>query len=1076
MAAYRLLKERITSDQSGGNPEGNLILSRFEKEVVAAVVLAAEADGERPTTLQFCLNQVEMKGFDLAGEHLTSCNAVEIRNQPTNGRFFVSAEFEYETQSSGSTASLNVSDLEEKTNARIWVKAFKVLSPIMLHEKAFGSPDQERHAEALAQALFSLYRVTLPVAARFLWEVFKGARSNSLQNVAGQKLTILSIPRFEKLFDKVMPTQPSSWIKKLEAHWRTESYLRKRDERLQLLEQQDLEEALKVYEEDFEIQDEDFRKAYLDYARSKSERTPASEYLFGEYDWATVSPILNRKKKKASQKLGQATRQVFVADGQTLDSSDDDMLNRLDIRRKSVEQDEMRDFFEQHRPVLEQEPAVLKRWEKEIYDKEINCDDLWQGIIECLEQSPGSTDNSLKQLSILLIGHRQEKPNQFKGMNQNACRFFEHQYKYMETFLPGMVFFKNTLAIDFTEKVSPLIEKPKKISSAKKANTFEFTVRIQSHEGESYQTVSEHKLLWQFPSSSVYSEYLGDLDRLTRNDSGSALIECSIDRDAAGTKGIPAPISLSSTAGFQTGAGGKGSFVPPLAKGKKYSLHTKWKNELDEALKRDLDATWAVETRQMFEQFNIEYTSAIKSLVKSELNISLTESEGIAELYGNIIERIALLPNESTRRRLLKPILQVGTVQIPPSLGEGSATIVCPWHPLRLQAICAKREQLKEIIVDLLSSVKGEFSDEIGSLFFNDIAQLFTYPPRPEICISWEGAKEQKPEEHIVTQSMGAYSLHEVPFSASTKKSTLHDDSKKTARVVRELIEEYLRLQPHEQDNLSVALYNSDSNSLPLAVVEEINRLNQARKEVVRENGDSDEITCQVVMTHQDPTRLRDAYKSLLSRASDPDEILGTEVTGEFLSRVRINILAAANITSLGRSKPIDIVLCQDVVSRLAKRDWHRISRSVLPARDIMPHRWGRREPVATASDVSRLYLVCPAQPSAGWQHLLAVAALFKNEAADTWKTGQCHILARKIDFAEDNLANIFSDTHRIGNWVVNYDELLDRRLLEEQGVRVIRYEQGSTHGRNLVISSTESNAFLEASLSEEVANILGVA
>lgn len=437
------------------------------------------------------------------------------------------------------------------------------------------------------------------------------------------------------------------------------------------------------------------------------------------------------------------------------------------------------------------------------------------------------------------------------------------------------------------------------------------------------------------------------------------------------------------------------------------------------------------------------------------------------------MERVALLPNESLRRRLLKPVLEVGVVQIPASLGEGSATIICPWHPLRLQATCARREQLKQIITRLLSPERGEFSDETGNLFFDDIAQLLAYPLRPEIAISWEGVNDQKPVEHVVSQSFGAYSLHEYPFSESKKKNTLHDDPKKAAAVVRDLVEEYLRLQPHEQDNLSVALYNTDSNALPLAVVEEINKLNQERKKTVRENGEADEITCQVVMTHRDTNRLRDAYKTLLSRASDPDEILGTEVTGEFLSRVRINIIAAANIPSLGSSKPIDIVLCQDVVSRLAKPDWHRIPRSTLPAEDIMPHQWGRREPVATASDVSRLYLSCPAQPPAGWQYLLAVAALFKNEAVDTWHSGQCHILARKIDFTEEDLGNIFSDTHRIGAWVANYDELLDRRMLEEQGVKVIRYEQNATHGRNLVISSNDSNAFLEASLKEKVTDLL---
>lgn len=1068
--AYRLLKGKMESDQSELAAEGNLILSRFEKDMVAALVFAADADDESPRTLRFCLNRAEMKDFDLKSCHLTDVNAVEVRGWPTNGSFYVSSEFEHETQSSGSTASLEAQDLEERANAWHWVEAFKELSPIVLNQKAFGAPDQDAQAIALVQALFSLHRVSLSVAALFLWEVFKGARNDSLQNLAGKYLPILSIPRFDKLFDKVVATQPSAWSKKLESHWRNENYLRKRDDRSNLLETQDLEEALQKYEEDGPIQDQLLREAYLRYALSKPERTLASKDLFFSYDWPAVSAILSRQKKKTSQRLGEATKRVFTAEGLELGAADEEMLDRLDTKRKLVDSDELRDFFDQHRVTLEEDPSVYRRWEKEIYDKEITCENILHGIIECLEQSSGGTEHKGRQLSILMIGRKQYKPNHFKGMNFRACKYFEHQYKQLETFLPNLIFFKETNAIAFSEKVLPHIQK--KHSSSKVANTFEFTVRVQARVESTYIVVSEHKLTWRFPLVSVYSEYLEDLERLAGNVANSALIECNADRDAAGTKGVPAPISLLRTAGFQSGVSGKGSFVPAKYKGKTHCLVSKWKKEIDEAVEQGaVSSDWAAEAKQMVDRFDAAYTKSIRSLAASEL--SPIDSTVVADLFGSIVEYLALIPNESHRRRLLKPIMQIGIVQIPPALGEGSATIVCPWHPLRLQATFAQREQIKRIITQLLSPERGEYCDETGSLFFADTAQLFSYPLCPEVSVSWEGLNEQKPVEHVVSHAFGAYSLHEYPFSESKKKNTVHDDPKKAAMVVRILVEEYLRLQPHEQDNLSVALYNSDSYALPLSVLEEINKLNQDRNKIVRVNGDTGEINCQVVMTHRDPNRLRDAYKTLLSQASDPDELLGTEVTGDFLSRVRINIIAAANIPSIGRSKPIDIVLCQDVVSRLARPDWHRIHRTTLSPQAIMPHQWGRREPVAVASDVSRLYLSCPAQTAAGWQYLLAVAALFKNEATDSWSKGQCHILARKVDFSEEELGNIFTDTHRIGAWVANYDELLDRRLLEERGVKVIRYEQNATHGRNLVISSKDSNAFLEAALREKIADVL---
>lgn len=1069
--AYRLLKGKMIPDQSDLLPEGNMILSRFEKDMVAALVLASEADGDRPSTLRYCLNREEMKDFDLDSRHLTDVNAVEVRGWPTNGFFYVSSEFEHETQSSGSTASLEAQDLEERANAWHWIEAFKELSPIVLNQRAFGSPDQDAQAIALVQALFSLHRVSLSVAALFLWEVFTGARNDSLQNLAGRHLPILSVPRFDKLFDKVIATQPSGWSKKLESHWRNESYLRKRDDRLNLLETQDLEEALQKYEEDGPIQDQSLREAFLQYASSKPERSLASKNLFLTYDWPAVSAILSRQKKKVSQRLGEATKRIFTAEGLELNVDDEDMLDRLDTKRKLVDSDELRDFFDQHRLTLEEDPPVYRRWEKEIYDKEITCDDLFQGIIECLEQSSGGVEYKGRQLSILLIGHKQNKPNNFKGMNFRACKYFEHQYNQFETFLPNLIYFKETLATSFTEKVLPHIQK--KNSSSKVANTFEFTARIQAREEGTYSIISEHKLTWRFPLWSVYSEYLEDLDRLAENVTRSALIECHADRDAAGAKGVPAPISLLQTAGFQTGASGKGSFVPAKSKAKSYSLVSKWKKEVAEALQQGtVSIKWAAEANEMVDRFDAEYTKSIKSLATSEL--CPIDSDSLADFFGGLVEYISNIPNESHRRRLLKPIMQIGVVQIPPALGEGSATIVCPWHPLRLQASFAQRKQLKGIITQLLSPKRGEYCDETGSLFFADTAQLFSYPLCPEVSVSWEGIKEQKPVEHVVSHSFGAYSLHEYPFSESKKKNTVHDDPKKAAVIVRGLVEEYLRLQPHEQDNLSVALYNSDSYALPLAVLEEINKLNLDRNKIIRENGDTGEINCQVVMTHRDTGRLRDAYKTLLSHASDPNELLGTEVTGDFLSRVRINIIAAANIPSFGSSKPIDIVLCQDVVSRLAKPDWHRIHRTTLTSQAIMPHQWGRREPVAVASDVSRLYLTCPAQTVAGWQYLLAVAALFKNEATDSWRNGQCHILARKVDFSEEELGNIFTDTHRIGAWVANYDELLDRRLLEERGVKVIRYEQNATHGRNLVISSKDSNAFLEAALREKIADVIG--
>jgi S-DNA-T family DNA segregation ATPase FtsK/SpoIIIE len=61
---------------------------------------------------------------------------------------------------------------------------------------------------------------------------------------------------------------------------------------------------------------------------------------------------------------------------------------------------------------------------------------------------------------------------------------------------------------------------------------------------------------------------------------------------------------------------------------------------------------------------------------------------------------------------------------------------------------------------------------------------------------------------------------------------------------------------------------------------------------------------------------------------------------------------------------------------------------------------------------------------------------------------------ARQISFQEETTKTTFDESHRLGEWVVNYDDLLERRQLVNQGVKVIRYQQNRTDERNFLVSS----------------------
>ena len=109
----------------------------------------------------------------------------------------------------------------------------------------------------------------------------------------------------------------------------------------------------------------------------------------------------------------------------------------------------------------------------------------------------------------------------------------------------------------------------------------------------------------------------------------------------------------------------------------------------------------------------------------------------------------------------------------------------------------------------------------------------------------------------------------------------------------------------------------------------------------------------------------------------------------------------------------------------------------------------------------STVYLCCPVQRAEAWAHLTAVTSFFKGD----WDGSQVKRLlpSRQLDFRDVTTAKIFEETHNLARWVVNYDELLDRRQLTEQKVQIIRYKQVATQGRNLIISSRAPMGLLRA-------------
>ncbi len=217
---------------------------------------------------------------------------------------------------------------------------------------------------------------------------------------------------------------------------------------------------------------------------------------------------------------------------------------------------------------------------------------------------------------------------------------------------------------------------------------------------------------------------------------------------------------------------------------------------------------------------------------------------------------------------------------------------------------------------------------------------------------------------------------------------------------------------------------------------------------------EENEVRCQVILRHRDSKRLRGLYEKIIAGSDDdPDAFSASETTRDFMARLRIGIMAdQAPIPANDDSRPTDIVFSQDVIARHARVEWYEEDATPVDALSLIPSHWSRRRPAASDDLKSVAYLCCPAQTAEGWSYLSAIGSFFKGNCDGN--TRLRWLPARQLDFRDTTTARIFEETHNLAAWVVNYDELLDRRQLLNQNVRVIRYKQSVTQGRNVVISS----------------------
>jgi S-DNA-T family DNA segregation ATPase FtsK/SpoIIIE len=1028
--AFLFLKDALSTDDSDGGV-ARFMLDCLTGEQVAEICRRVLADTSLLKNLDIKVPASLVSGFDLPSAILT--------DEPTG--FWRHAHCDKPARLLASAKDNEKDTLREVVP--LGAKELKGAHQYWVEIAAQGLPLNPDNRQWWRQALKGLQ-----IASDFSLEHFARYVAATRQYIVeaevpvvvalGWALPELRLPRDSGYFEAIEENkrgQANKWQSLFQtAISKYGCYLLKETPTRRLIESDELRDAFKRVKDDIPQERHEIVERFIDSQPGWNDAAKALAHLEWRADNIhTLFTGLRTRRVSLAAETKQFFADVFP---ESLTEEDSHYLETL-VDRQALEPDKQ--FYEAHRHELEYKPPLKAKWDKFVYGQHIECTDFLVGLVAAIERlfDRAREDGviSKKRLSIGTL--KTQARSKWLELNPDVGLFFCTRYRgLMELTSPEIAWETHWLfRFDQLVKEERVKEKPKLTESKARAATeirFSLELEYQTRAGTNSQTT---QLIWRGNPEAIGSQLYNDLESLQQH----PFLLTHVYRNPVSRKGRIQDISLSDIntlkAADQRDHVSLVSAYDPehdLAHIIPIRIREGVESQrLTEEQARTLEADWA--------DFSQRYRIAIQDLAVGDgvrCESLLQQAEAWQRLFETLLENVQ---GDINRRNLYMPLLQLGCVQV---RANKPTAIIPPWHPLRMAAMAIKSRRVAGLIRHLLKAEDVEFGDI--KLFFADLKNVLLHPWYPEVCVGLIG---QEPKLLTAADTLNDYSLMERPIRDETENNT-NEDPTDAAEALISLVNRYLALLPHERTNLTLVLYNCDSTHLPRLVV----------KKLAAMGDEHEEVRCQVTLRHQDPEKLSRLYQEMIEAYDADSEIfVASELAQDYLARLRLGVMAEqARIPDAREGRPADMVFLQDVVSRQAQEIWLRLMTSAQrPALlSHVPAGWSRKRPAIAGELRSTAYLVCPQQPLSSGIYIEALYCLINGENYQP----ECHHLpARQISFQKDRTREIFDEVHRLGEWVVNYDGLLEKRQLLNQGLKVIRHKHAQSNGRNLLVSSATS-------------------
>ena len=1046
-----ILAKRVNdARQADGSAQDSAALFRLDKlsaSQVASIARAVLANHDIAARVDLMIPEALVEGQGLPPEALIQHNAGFVRNNAQTSKEAILTANGNEhnlADTLGHVTALGAKEL--RANEDAWVDA-------TCHVAGMAPVPEDRHVfRSALKGLISAYDLSLVQLGDFcahVIEAMSATRGLPIRDAIGWSLPKVGLPRDTSFFAsaKTYGTSYKPWKKAFEkffAH-RAPLLLRLRPNG-QPLDPDEMRQRLVDNAADITDAARVALDAFIN--APMGDNQPAADVAELEWETDGVCHIFDKPKEKL-QGLAEHTLKFFehdCDDAEALDEKWKRHLEDLKAREKRAEwNDDDKVFFELHRRHIEPSRQLHARWEKAIFGKAIECVDFLDGFAGVAHHLlAGAGDMAGERFLRFTVNKgRKEWRERF---NYDVGSYFSSMYRGLRELMGSRVDWK-VERMGAGNLPDPLFDyekffaKEKELRGAtlkpvsslsRNAVQIKFDVSLVQRVGDRETIIDKTQLVWSYRPESIGLAMVSDMRRLLEK----GAVGCTeVPRRLVSKKGGVQSVSLRDTGTLEaTFSRDAGSLVPPANKLR--SLRAEIKDRIKElAAEGRLTKEQRDELRSAWDVFEADYILAMKDFVDTGLQgeAVMRQAESFAALLNALMVHAR---GDVCRAKLMAEVLSIGTARIS---GEQPSLIIPPWHPERMKALAVKTRRVAGLAIHLLTSDSVLFGHR--DIFFREFSEELAHPFYPEIAVLRRGS-----EPLLVSESstVNGYSLFERPVRGEDDSMTDVDPTA-AAKQARELLERYIGLQPHEAANLSVLLYNADAAELPLATVRELAGLQT-----------EDGFQCNVSVRHSDPAKLRRVYAELVNKAGDdPDLPVVSETSDNFISKLRIAVTPASATPAQGEGgfKPFDVAFLHDVVSRTAVEEWLPVDwTNDRPSLEHAPSRWSYRSVSGENELKSTTFLTCPWQTASGWAYVGAVGAVHRQTDAPV---GARFLPARRISLQHEALASTMNDAHALAEWVATYDELLDKRQLQHNGITVVRYRRASTNGRNMIVSST---------------------